>query len=66
MVMLVLVSAVTLSPMVKVMGLWSLASIACGFGRRFNDGFDWTCQSQLNTNFALVFHSSSPEKMSVA
>ena len=38
MVMLVLVSAVTLSPMVKVMGLWSLASIACGLADDLTTG----------------------------
>ena len=37
--MLVLVSAVTLSPMVKVMGLRSLASIASGLAEMSITGF---------------------------
>lgn len=47
-VMLVLVSAVTLSPMVKVMGLWSLPSTVCGTSEVIMDGLTGSVEKIKN------------------
>lgn len=48
MVMLVLISAVTLSPMVKVMGLWSLASIVVVFSGVIITGLAGSIKSSVH------------------